>query len=198
MKRLHRIKKHVKQYPGSYIFGLFVLTFGTYIALPEPPDLVVYQISPPHRFNNINRLTPPQLGNPLHDSAYACAFMQQQKPTYDCSSNIPDNIRYGLDKHKDTQELLLTDKTLEECIASACNIWLIQTTQQKIDTFMEAKEQQVGDSEKPPVDAVIIGSWENIIPPVKVMLTITGDWRDLLLTDIDGGEIRWPDNDISQ
>ncbi|WP_146203457.1 hypothetical protein [Leucothrix pacifica] len=124
--------------------------------------------------------------------------MQQQKPTYDCSSNIPDNIRYGLDKHKDTQELLLTDKTLEECIASACNIWLIQTTQQKIDTFMEAKEQQVGDSEKPPVDAVIIGSWENIIPPVKVMLTITGDWRDLLLTDIDGGEIRWPDNDISQ
>ena len=198
MKRLNKIKNHVKRHPGSYIFGLLALTFGTYKALPEPPDLVVYQIFPPHRFNNINQLTPPQLGSQRHDRAYACAFMQQQKPTYDCSSLPTDNIRYGLDKHKNTQELLLTDKTLEECIASACNIWLIQTTQQKINAFMAAKEQQVADGEKPPVDAVILGSWKNIIPPVKVMVTITSDWRDLLLTDKDGVEIRWPDNDIRQ
>ena len=196
MKRLNRIKTHVKQYPGSYIFGLFVLTFGTYIAIPEPPDLVVFQTYPAHRFTNINRLTPPKLGNKLHDRAYACAFMQQQKPTYDCSSNTPDNIRYGIDIHRDTHELLLTDKTLEECIASACNIWLVQTTQQKIDTFIEAKEQQVADDKKPSVDAVIIGSWENIIPPVKVLFGATNGWRNLLLTDKDGGKIRWPENDI--
>ena len=196
MKRFSRIKNHVKQYPGSYIFGLFVLTFGTYKAIPEPPDLVVYQIFPPHRFNNINTLTPPKLGNKLHDRAYACAFMKQQKPTYDCSSNTPDNIRYGLDKYKDTQELLLTDKTLEACIASACNIWLIQTTEQKISEFIEAKQQQVNGGKDPLVDATILGSWENITPPVKVMGVITGDWRNLQLTNKDGGKIRWPENDI--
>ena len=192
MKRLNRIKNHVKQHPGSYIFGLLII-FGAYKALPEPPDLVVYQIYPPHRFNNVNGLNPPKLGNKLHDRAYACAFMKQQKPTYDCSSNTPDNIRYGFDRSRDSQELLLTDKTLEACIASACNIWLIQTTEQKISEFIEAKQQQVNGAKDPLVDATILGSWENITPPVRVMLNMTNGWRDLLLTDENGGKIRWPD-----
>lgn len=189
---------------------------------PEPPQIALYETTDPEYFISTDPHPAPQATKEseeaeastkrlhrgrfssitgkladkvksLHDSGLACAFLKQHKQIKQCSSDIfQESVRVELDNNSATIELLVAEKASEKCIEVACQIWLIQTTQKKIDQFTEVRleNEELGKA-APTADATLITQWDDVLTPVIVLNTSPNGWRHLRVSDQLGNEVIW-------
>ena len=189
---------------------------------PEPPQIALYETTDPEYFSSTDPHSAPQATKEseeaeastkrlhrgrfssitgkladkvksLHDSGLACAFLKQHKQIEQCSSDIfQESVRVELDNNSATIELLVAEKAPEKCIEAACQIWLIQTTQKKIDQFTEVRleNEELGKA-APAADAMLIAQWNDVVTPVIVLNVSSNGWRHLRVSDQLGNEVVW-------
>ena len=172
---------------------------------PESPQIALYETTDPEyfsstdprpaqeetegfrrgRFSSITGKLVDKVES-LHDSGLACAFLKQHKQIGKCSSGVfQESIRIELDNNSVTVELLVAEKAPEKCIETTCQVWLIQTTQKRIDQFTEVRIENKEQGKAPPTaDATLITQWDDVITPVIVLNAASDGWRHLRVSGV--------------
>ena len=128
----------------------------------------------------------------LHNSSFACTFLQQQNLIAECSESMMETVSVQLDNNAVTLELLFAAKKPEECMEIACKVWLIQTTKETVTQFNDTRRENAKSDKAPPMaEATLIDQWENVLAPIVVSNTVTKGWRHLRFTHSSGGVTIW-------
>jgi len=205
----------------SLIFWGAIGVFWAYASLtPDSPRLVLYETSEPAVYDSIDSFPSEKIigesdeagnssrtrkakkgflrgalfyvANSVRDGAFACAFIQQKKLIHQCEAVPKEVRRVELDSDAATVELLMSDKKSEDCVETACNVWLIQATQAQITHFNDAKKDNEEVKKPPPVaEATLIDQWVNIVTPVIVFNEVSNGWRHIQITDASGNVKTW-------
>lgn len=149
--------------------------------MPSPLDLITGLASVIERSISV-----------VHDGSFACTFVQQHNFIDNCKPS-PENIRrIELDYDASTVELLIMDKEAVDCTETACNVWLIQTTQAQINQFNDtSRNDEVVDKIPPIAEATLIDQWEDIITPLIIFNDVSNGWRHIQVTDMSGNVEVW-------
>ncbi|PWQ98039.1 NfeD family protein [Leucothrix pacifica] len=189
---------------------------------PEPPQIALYETTDPEYFSSTDPHPAPEATKEsdeakaatrglrrgrfssitgkladkvesLHDSGLACAFLKQHKQIEQCSSDVlQESLRVEVDNNSATIELLVSEKEPVKCIEATCQVWLIQTTQQKINQFTDIRLENEELGKAPPVaDASLITQWDDVITPVIVLNASSNGWRHVRVSDQLGNISVW-------
>jgi hypothetical protein len=208
-------RRHLKKQGklGDVSTGLFSLLFWALVGIallyswlsPHPPELAVYTNGEAPNGKHEDDIHLGKHGGKrsfLHIAAesleeaenamQACLYAKQEKLLTDCA----ETKDFPLDNNPETLEVLVLAGDPYACDRQDCRVWLIQITAEQL-AAREEHSEKVPDTKPPEVQANLVASWDQVVPPIQIGAENPSGWRKLQISHKNGDVEEWQ-QDIPQ